>query len=376
MRRIDLNFPNRRIRTRISGGVGGEGLGSPVLPYPDWRIFSAMTAQGHRRLFLVDGYALIYRAFFAMINRPLRTSRGENTSAVWGIANFLHRLFAEHHPEHVAWVHDSGTSFRDEIYPDYKATREKLDDELQQDFDRSLERIETLLDAWGLKLVAVAGFEADDVIGSLAVRAVDAGFDVVIISGDKDFYQLIAPGVSLLNPGRGGPAGVDEQWVDLSNAHERLGVSPDRVVDYLALVGDASDNVPGVKGVGAKTAQKLISAYGDLDEVLAHAGEVSGKRAREALLRDAEQALLSRRLVTIRRDVPVDVDLTALRTGDVDRGALGTLYRELEFDSLLDRVGDAEPVPMSPADYGVVDSLESSTAALVSAVREAQTLGG
>ena len=164
-----------------------------------------------KRLFLIDGYALIYRAFFAMISRPLTTSRGENTSAAWGVANFLHRLFEEHHPDLVAWVNDSGSSFRDEIYPAYKATRQKLDDELQEDFDRSVERIEDLLSAWSVPLVTLDGYEADDVIGTLAVRGTEAGLQVVIVSGDKDFYQLIGPGVSLLNPGRRGPAGADSR---------------------------------------------------------------------------------------------------------------------------------------------------------------------
>jgi DNA polymerase-1 len=290
------------------------------------------------RLFLIDGYALIYRAFFAMIGRPLRTSKGENTSAVWGVANFLHRLFEQHRPAHVAWVHDAGSSFREEVFPEYKATREKLDEELQDDFDRSLDRIEDLLEAFGVPLVAVDGYEADDVIGTLAAKATDEGMSVVIVSGDKDFYQLISPSVSLLNPGRRGPAAVDEQWVDMSNADERLGVRPNQVVDYLALVGDSSDNIPGVKGVGAKTAQKLLAEYGDLDTILEHAGDVSGKRAREALLGEADNARLSRDLVTIHRDVPVDTALDALVAGEQDVERLQALYAELEFHSLLAKV--------------------------------------
>ncbi len=295
-----------------------------------------------KRLFLIDGYALIYRAFFAMISRPLTTSRGENTSAAWGVANFLHRLFEEHHPDYVAWVHDSGSSFRDEIFPEYKATREKLDDELQADFDRSIERIIELLRAWQVPVVQLHGYEADDVIGSLADQAAARGLRVVIVSGDKDFYQLVGPNVSLLNPGRRGPASVDEQWVDESNAHERLGVSPERVIDYLALVGDSSDNVPGVHGVGDKTARKLIEQFGDLDAILAHADEVAGKRAREALKRDADNARLSRTLVTIQRDLPVDCDLDALAARSADPDQLLRIYGELEFHTLVERI-DASP---------------------------------
>ena len=310
------------------------------------------------RLFLIDGYALIYRAFFAMISRPLTTSRGENTSAAWGVANFLHRLFEEHHPELVAWVNDSGSSFRDEIYPAYKATRQKLDDELQEDFNRSVERIRELLSAWRVPLVTLDGYEADDVIGTLAARGSEAGLQVVIVSGDKDFYQLIGPGVRLLNPGRGGPAGVEEHWVDESNANERLGVPPNRVIDYLALVGDASDNIPGVKGVGDKTARKLIEQFGDLDAILEHASEVSGKRAREALASDADNARLSRNLVTIRLELPIDLDLEAFQVSEVDRDALINIYSELEFNTLVDRVAGPERLPEVTIEFDIVESVE------------------
>ncbi|HEY9448782.1 MAG TPA: hypothetical protein VIQ60_03480, partial [Gemmatimonadaceae bacterium] len=176
------------------------------------------------RLFLIDGYALIYRAFFALIARPLTTSRGENTSAAWGIVNFLQRLLERHTPEYIAWVHDSGLSFRHERYPDYKATREKLSEELQSDFDRGMERIAELLSAYRIRVLALEGYEADDVIGTLARQGTEADVNVVVVSGDKDFQQLVRPGVWLLNPGRGGPASVEEQWVGVDNACDRLGV--------------------------------------------------------------------------------------------------------------------------------------------------------
>src|SRR5207244_2080401 len=174
------------------------------------------------RLFLVDGYALIYRAFFGMISRPLTTSKGENTSASWGIATFLRLLNTNHHPEYIGWVHDSGLSFRHEEYPAYKATREKLTEELQDDFDRGMERICQLLEAYRIPIITRKGYEADDVIGSLAKKGVEAGVNVIVVSGDKDFQQLVRPGVWLLNPGRGGPAAVDEQWVSVENGGDRL----------------------------------------------------------------------------------------------------------------------------------------------------------
>jgi len=306
-------------------------------------------------LYLVDGYALIYRAFFAMIARPLTTRRGENTSAAWGVTNFLLRLLERRRPDYLAWVHDVGESFRHRTYPEYKATREKLNAELQQDFDRSVERIEQILDAFRVSVVGVEGFEADDVIGTLATAASARGLQVVIVSGDKDFYQLIAPGIALLNPGRGGPAAVEEHWVDQANAGERLGVPPERVVDYLALVGDTSDNVPGVKGVGEKTALELLKTFGDLDAILAGAARIPGKRAREAVQQHAELARLSRDLVTIRRDVPLPLDLEALRVRPPDVARLTELFTELEFRSLipklegLQEVGAGTPDTSAPA---------------------------
>ncbi len=340
------------------------------------------------RIFLVDGYALIYRAFFAMIARPLTTRRGENTSAAWGVTNFLLRLRAKHRPEYLGWVHDVGESFRHQQYPAYKATREKLDEQLQQDFDRSVERIEQILAAFRVPVLGVAGYEADDVIGTLADRASQRGLQTVIVSGDKDFYQLIGPHVALLNPGRGGPAAVEEQWVDPSNASERLGVPPELVVDYLALVGDSSDNIPGVKGVGEKTALELLSTHGDLDTILARAADLPGKRAREALLQHADLARLSRELVTIRRDAPVELDLEQLRVRPPDVARLTELFTELEFRSLIPKLDvfntaadEGAPVPAaqrapavagapSPSSAQVVDD-PAQLAAVIAEIRRA-----
>jgi DNA polymerase I len=298
------------------------------------------------QLFLIDGYALTYRAFFAMISRPLTTAKGENTSAAWGVVNFLMRLREKYRPDYVAWINDAGTSFRKERYADYKSTREKLDNELQSEFNRSLERICDLLEAFGIPLIAIKGYEADDVIGTLAAAGAERGLQVVIVSGDKDFYQLVGPRVALLNPGRGGPAAVDETWVDEGNASERLGVEPRQVVDFLALVGDSSDNVPGVKGIGEKGAQKLLAEYGDLDTILERAAEITAKRPREALLSQADSARLSRELVTIQRNVPVALDAGALVPREPDREAVIRLLTELEFFSLARKLtgqGSAAP---------------------------------
>ena len=298
---------------------------------PTFAAVPEATRPAAPRLFLVDGYALIYRAFFALISRPLTTARGENTSAAWGVVNFLQRLLASHRPEYLGWVHDSGLSFRHERYPAYKATREKLTDELQSDFDTGMERICQLLEAYRIPILSLKGYEADDVIGTLARQGVEQRVNVVIVSGDKDFQQLVQPGVWLLNPGRGGPASVEEQWVSVENGAERLGVPPARVTDYLALVGDSSDNVPGVRGIGDKTARDLVNEFGDLDAILAAAPTLTKKRPREALLEQGDLARLSKELVTIHDDLAVTLTLDEMRVREPDVSRLRPLFVELEF---------------------------------------------
>jgi DNA polymerase-1 len=221
------------------------------------------------RLYLIDAYALIYRSYFAFISNPLISSRGENTSAPFGFVRFLISLREDYDPDYLAVVFDSGRSEREVIFPEYKATRAKMPDELRA----SLPRIRDLIAAFRDPVVEVDGYEADDVIGTLAAMAESQGLECVIVSGDKDFYQLVRPGVSLLNPGRGGAAGVEAHWVDEERATAKLGVRPDRVVDYLALIGDSSDNVPGAPGIGPKTALKLLQQFDTVEGVLEHAAE-------------------------------------------------------------------------------------------------------
>jgi len=326
------------------------------------------------RLFLIDAYALIYRAFFAFIQRPLMNSRGENTSAPFGFTNFLIQVQEDFEPDYLAVVFDMGTSERADLFPAYKATRDKMPDELEW----SLPRIWEIVNALGVKLIGVEGWEADDVIGTLARRAEAAGMEAVIVSGDKDFYQLVGPRIRLMNPGRGGSTGVEAEWVDEVSAPKKFGVPPELVVDYLALVGDSSDNVPGAPGIGPKTALSLLQAYGSVEDILAHASEVSGKRARVGLMENADGVRLSKQLVTIRIDAPLgDLDLEDLRPEQPDAARLRDLFGELEFRVLAEkytRAAVAEgTVPEESApdrtDYRVVSSVESMTG-LVDAIRE------
>jgi len=314
-----------------------------------------MDRERPKKVFLVDGHALVYRAFYAMISRPLRTSHGENTSAPWGIVQFIRKTLADFKPDYLGFVFDAGgdETFRHEIYEDYKATREKLDETLQEDFDTAMRRIRQILAAFNIPTIQLERHEADDVIGTLARQVTDNGLQAIIVSGDKDFYQLIDKGVALLNPGRGGPAAVEPELVDETNADERLGVPPNRVIDYLALVGDSSDNIPGVRGIGPKTAVQLIEQFGSLEDILAHADEIPQKRPREALHQHAEDARLSKELVTIRTDLPIALDLEELTVGEPNCAQLRDLFIELEFHSFAHEFAPAEePSPKAEPQAG------------------------
>jgi DNA polymerase-1 len=288
------------------------------------------------RLFLVDAYALIYRAYFAFIQRPLTNSRGENTSAAFGFARFLEDLRDTWKPDYLAIVFDAGDSFRDEMYPEYKATREKMPDDLRA----SLKHIRTMVEAYNDPVIELDGYEADDVIGTLSRQAKEQGLESVIVSGDKDFYQLIDEDVVLLNPGRGGPGGVSTEWVDLSKADEKFGIPPSSVIDYLALIGDSADNVPGAPGVGPKTAVQLLEKYGTLEAMFERADEISGKRAREAFTDHADQVRLSKKLVTIMRDLEIDLDLDRLTVQEPDAVALRDVFLDLEFRTLANKYAE------------------------------------
>jgi DNA polymerase I len=323
------------------------------------------------RLFLIDGYALIYRAFFAMIQRPLLTTRGENTSAAFGFTRFLIKILQEHEPDYLGVVLDAGLSKRAELYPEYKATRDKM----PTDLEWSLPRIRQVIEGFSVPVIVLPDHEADDVIGTLARQAVAAGLEAVIVSGDKDFYQLIDDHICLLNPGRGGAAGVEEEWVDVRSAGNRLGVPPDRVVDYLALIGDSSDNIPGARGIGPKTAIQLIDEYGTVEEILERGPDITSKRAREAVLGSAAEIRLSKQLVTIQDRLPIELDLEALRVREPDRAKLREVFLELEFQTLAREYGAEEPVPDAGAerDYRVADTPEL-VAEVIAAARAARAL--
>ena len=284
-------------------------------------------------LLLVDGSSYLYRAFHAMPD--LRNTRGEPTGAIYGVANMLRKLCADYKPQLIAMVFDApGGTFRDTLYADYKATRTAMPDDLVV----QIPRLHALIRALGVPLLAVPDVEADDVIGTLASLARAEGLKVVISTGDKDMAQLVTADVTLINT-------MTDQALDREGVIARFGVPPERIVDYLAIVGDKVDNVPGVAGAGPKTAVRWLETYGSLDALMAHADEVSG-RLGETLRAGRPQLELARKLVTIRCDVPLPLALVDLVPQPPDREGLRQLYGELEFKSWLAELGaEAHRVP-------------------------------
>jgi DNA polymerase-1 len=257
----------------------------------------------------------------------MSTSKGQPTNAVYGFARILLKILREQQPTHIVMAFDAGGgTFRDEMYAEYKATRQETPEDLRS----QLPLMTALVEAFDIPVLRVPGVEADDVIGTLARRAEDAGMDAVIVSGDKDLLQLVSERVCVYDPSKG-DAGI---WYTPAEVRERFGVEPERVIDVLALMGDASDNVPGIRGIGEKTATKLLETYGSLDDLYRHVDEVKGK-VHERLIDDKGMAYLSRKLVTIATDVPLDIDLESCRRKELDRARLADVFAQLEFTSLL-----------------------------------------
>lgn len=287
-----------------------------------------MSEQQPTPVVLVDGSSYLYRAYHAL--PPLTNSRGEPTGAVYGVTNMLRRLLKDYPDAHVAVVFDAkGKTFRDEMFEDYKAHRPPMPDDLVA----QIEPLHEVVRALGFPLLEVPGVEADDVIGTLAREAAKAGHPVIISTGDKDMAQLVDDRVTLVNT-------MTDTRLDAEGVREKFGVPPERIVDYLALVGDASDNIPGVPKVGPKTAAKWLNQYGSLDEIIAHADEIKGKVG-ESLREHLDDLELSRRLATIRRDLALDVRPEDLRLSPPDRERLRELFERLEFRTWLRELLDA-----------------------------------
>jgi DNA polymerase-1 len=319
------------------------------------------SGRGAPVLCLIDGTALAYRSYYAFVRRPLVDSDGKNVSAVFGFADKLLALLEELSPDYIAVAFDTPEpTFRHEAYEEYKATREEPPDDMIPQFPV----IEELVGVFGVSALKIPGYEADDVIGTLAVRGRREGARVVIVAGDKDFFQLVGDGIVVFDPYK--KIEYTEGVVE-----EVFGVAPSRVIEVLGLAGDASDNVPGVPGIGKKTAVDLIGRFGTIEGVIAHVDEVSGTKRKESLREHADDAFASRRLVTIETDAPVEVSLADLRRRDLDVGAATAFLRDHEFPSLLARV-----VPLRSTASGAAYELVTTKKALTALLAELRASGG
>ncbi len=315
-----------------------------------------------KRLFLIDGSALAYRSYFAFIRNPLINSKGENTSAVFGFTNSLLKILREHDPEFMAVVFDTkAPTFRHEIFKDYKSTRAKMPPEMSE----QLPRVREVTEAMNVPILEVEGFEADDLMGTLARRAKDEGLDVILVTGDKDFLQLVDENVKVLNPKR---AGEEPELLDRKGVEEKFGVPPEKVIEVLALMGDASDNVPGIPGIGEKTALELIRQFGSLEKALKNADKVKRKNVQKGLKEHADLARLSKRLVTIDANVPFELDLSQLERRDFDLPQMQKLFKELEFTKFLQEISPAEEGEKTA--YRIIKS-EKELTSLVSELKKA-----
>jgi DNA polymerase-1 len=293
----------------------------------------------NRELFLIDGNSLVYRAFFAL-PETIATSKGQPTNAIFGFASMLVKILTEHGPKSTVVVWDAGMSGREKVSADYKAQRTSRPDLLREQWPH----MEPLVDAFGYRNVKVDGYEADDVIATLAERAREQGIDVTIVTGDRDAFQLIEDsedgkgGIKVMATSRGI---TETKLYDRQAVIDRYGIPPESIPDFYGLKGDTSDNIPGVPGIGDKTASDLLQRFGDLDTVLASVDEISGAKRKENLTNHADDARMSRQLATAVRDVDLDIDLEECLADEPDRARLREVFREFELRAPLERLEEA-----------------------------------
>ena len=285
--------------------------------------------QKLKKLFIIDGYAILYRAHYALIRNPLITSYGFHTSALFGFTNQLIKIIKDENPDYLVCAFDSKEkTFRHKIYSDYKANRPEMPEELQKQIPHLWE----LLDGMNIPVLRKPGYEADDIIGTVTESVLDKKIQSYIVSGDKDFMQLINDKIFLYTPGKRNSA---PDIYDKDGVIKKWGLPPEKIIDLLALMGDSSDNVPGVAGVGIKTAVKLLKEYDNIESVLDNASKISNKRVHNGLMNGRDKAFLSKELVTIIKDVDVDTNVENFLLKSFDQEALGKKFEELEFYALL-----------------------------------------
>ena len=283
-------------------------------------------------LYLLDAYALIYRAYYALIRSPRINSKGQNTSAVYGFVNTLNDVLTTEKPDFIGIAFDpAGGTFRHEAYPEYKAQREAT----PEDIKWAVPVIKDIIRAYNIPILETPGYEADDVIGTLALQGVEAGLEVHMVTPDKDYAQLVRLGIFMRRPGQGA-AGMEK--LGPTEVCEKYGINnTEQVIDLLGLMGDTADNVPGCPGVGEKTAVKLINQFGSIDNLLENTDQLKGAMKKK-VEENIEQIKFSKFLVTIKTDVPIQLDLDALRTTDANKDALRPIYENLEFRMFLKKM--------------------------------------
>jgi DNA polymerase-1 len=292
-------------------------------------------AAGAPQLFLIDGNSLAYRAFFAL-PESIGTSDGRPTNAIYGLASMLVKIIDEHHPQGVVVAWDAGMSGREVTYDLYKAQRKPRPDLLREQWPHLM----PLVEAFGYTNVRVEGYEADDVIASLTRQAREEGIEVMVVTGDRDAYQLVAEGVRVMSTSRG----ITETKIYNSDAVlERYGVAPELITDLMGLRGDTSDNIPGVPGIGEKTATQLLQEFGSLEDVLANVDKISGAKRKQNLVEHADDARMSKELATLQYEIETGVDLAAAMDSEPDRATLREFMREFELRAVLERLEEALP---------------------------------
>lgn len=298
-----------------------------------------------KKLFLLDGMALVYRAYFVFIRNPMINSKGRNVSAVFGFLNTLLELLEKQEPTHIAVAFDvSGPTFRHDEFPEYKAQREETPEEIRA----AVPAIQEFLKAFNIPVLTKQGFEADDLIGTLARQAEKEGYDTYMVTPDKDFAQLVDEHTFMYKPGK---KGAPPEVLGVSEVLEKWNIETiEQVIDILGLAGDTADNIPGIPGVGPKTAQKLIAQYGSVENLLEHTDELKGKQ-KEKIEENKERALLCKRLVTIKTDVPLDIDPDGLIRGNLDEEKLNALFGKFEFTAFSKRLFGKAPDPAPGAGY-------------------------
>jgi len=334
-----------------------------------------------KKLMLIDGHSLAYRAFFALPVDGFSTSDGELTNAVYGFTMMLLHALQSEKPDYIAVTFDApAATFRHEEFEEYKAHRPPMQEEMRS----QMERIRQVVQTMNIPLFELPGYEADDLIGALAQQATNSEAETVIVTGDNDALQLVSPTVTVMTPGGYSQRFSDARLYDEEAVRGKYGIDPVLLADYKGLVGDKSDNIPGVTGVGDKTARQLIQRYGTVEKIYEHLEEIDSTRAKKALTGQEEQALLSKRLATIVTDVPISLDLELCRTGDYDRQEVTELFRELEFRSLVQRLPTSErehPTQMTffaqeplPAEQSVAVTTEEQLVSLVSELAQASRI--